>query len=117
MKISIDYKFSNWNEIINKSRTNYYLANNSKKKEMDIVRYYLIGVKPITEYPIKMTFTWHCSNKKRDLDNMSCKNLLDQMQLSGVLKNDNMNCIQEITHKVIFDGDDSVDIEWEKINN
>ena len=111
LKIYIDYDFANLNKIIDISRSNVYAANNLKKKEMDIVRYYMIGKKRINKYPLKITFTWHFESKRRDLDNCVPKNILDSLVSLGILKNDNLNCIREILHKSVIDGRTGVDIE------
>lgn len=111
MKIYIDYDFANLNEIIDASRTHYHKANNLKKKEMDIVRYYTIGMKPIKEYPLKIVFKWHFENKRRDLDNCIPKNILDSLVSLGILKNDNLNCIRKIIHESVIDGTTGVEIE------
>ena len=57
MKIVIDYKLDNWNDTIAHCRSNKYGANNRKKKEMSVIRYFLLGVKPIKKYPIKLNCT------------------------------------------------------------
>lgn len=114
-KIVIDYKLDNWNETINKSRGNYHYANTHKKKEMDVVRYHLIGVKPIKKYPIRLKCTWHVANMNSDLDNKSLKAVLDQMQLSGILENDNCRHIIEINHKVVKDTKDYLVLEIEEV--
>ena len=103
MKIIFNYKFKNWNTIINESRSNYYKANNSKKQEMNYVRMELIAqkIKPITEYPVKINCLWGCKTRNSDLDNKCIKNILDALQLFKIIKNDNMACIQEINHKYV----------------
>lgn len=111
LKIYIDYDFASLNKIIDISRSNVYAANNLKKKEMDIVRYYTIGKKPINKYPLKIVFTWHFESKRRDLDNCVPKNILDSLVSLRILKNDNLNCIREILHKSVIDGRTGVDIE------
>ena len=111
MKIKIYYKLDNWNETINKSRNNIYGANRTKKKEMDIVRYYLLGVPKVEKYPIKLNCIWHVTNINSDLDNKSLKAVLDQMQLSGIIENDNIKHINEINHKAVKDTEDYLEIE------
>lgn len=114
-KIVIDYKLNNWNDTINHCRNNKYGANKQKKKEMDIVRYHLIGVKPIKRYPVRLKCTWHIANMNSDLDNKSLKAVLDQMQLSGILENDNCKHIIEINHKVVKDAKDYLVLEIEEV--
>ena len=115
MKIVIDYKLENWNDTINRCRNNKYGANTHKKKEMDIVRYHLLNIPKIEKYPIKLNCTWHVVNMNSDLDNKSLKAVLDQMQLSGILENDNCKHISEINHKVIKDTKDYLVIEIEEV--
>lgn len=111
MKIVIDYKFDNWNDTIRKSRTNYNYANTAKQKEMEVVKYNLLNVPKITAYPVKMVFKWHIKSVISDLDNKSVKSILDQMQKSGILVNDNIKYVREITHIAIPDKKDYVEIE------
>lgn len=112
-KIIIDYKLDNWNDTINHCRNNKYHANTRKKKEMDIIKYHLLGIKKITKYPIKLNCIWHIVNMNSDLDNKSLKSVLDQMQLSGILENDNCKHITEINHKVVKDNRDYLELEIE----
>lgn len=109
-KLTIDYKFINLNETINYSRRNKYLANKIKKEEMEVVRLSTIGMKKITEYPVKITFNWHIKNKARDLDNCIPKNIIDALVASKVLINDSVKYINEITHKYIEDKEDFVEL-------
>lgn len=114
-KIVIDYKLDNWNDTIYSCRNNRYGANNKKKKEMEAIKKFLEGVKPIKKYPIKLKCIWHVSYLGSDLDNKSLKSVLDQMQKSGILENDNCKHIQEINHKVIKDVKDYLVMEIEEI--
>ena len=113
MKIIFDYEFDSWNKTIAKCRANYYYANAQKKKEMEYVKWELIRqkIQPIKEYPIKITCYWHRKTKQMDIDNMSVKSALDQMQKSGILKNDNLNCITEIHHIYIQDTKNYLEME------
>ena len=114
MKLVFNYDFDNLNKLVSACRNNKYGANNIKKKEMDIIRYYTIGMKPITTYPLKITFTWHFETRQRDLDNCIPKNILDSLVKMGKLKNDNLNCITTIIHKSIIDGNNFVEMEIEE---
>lgn len=111
MKILIDYKLENWNETINHCRYNRFSANQIKKQEMQIIGAHIKNVKPITKYPIKLMCTWHVKNLNSDLDNKSLKNVLDEMQILGILKNDNIKHINEINHKAIKDEKDFLEID------
>ena len=41
--------------------------------------------------------------------------ILDGLVKCGVIKNDNLNCIQEITYKAIIDGNEYIEINLEKM--
>lgn len=116
MKFYIDYDFDNWNTYINKERSNKYWASNVKKKEKDVVRYSTLGIKYKGKYPIKMTFTKYFKDKRSDIDNVRLKGLIDGLVSCGVIKNDNLNCILEITIKAKFDENkDGIDVEIEEM--
>ena len=114
MKISIDYKFDNWNEYINKERSNKFWASKIKKKELEVIRYYTIGMKYKGSYPIKLIIYKHFKDKRQDLDNVRIKGIIDGLVKCGVIKNDNLNCIQEIVYKAIIDGKEHIEIEIEE---
>lgn len=111
MKIKIDLKLFNWNDTIKHCRYNKYSANNIKKKEMEAIGYYLRGIEPIKEYPIKINCEWHIKNVNSDLDNKSIKAVLDQMQQMNILENDNIKHISEINYKAIKDTSDYLILE------
>lgn len=109
--IKLNYKFMNLNDTINVCRTNPYKANNLKKAEMEMIKLDIAKMKVIEKYPLSITFYWHFKDKRKDLDNQLCKNLLDCMVKMGKLKNDNLNCIQELHHIAVIDGKEYVEIE------
>lgn len=114
-RVVIDYKLDNWNDTIYINRKNKYAANNKKQKEMSIIRNFLIGIKPIRKYPVRLECIWHVVNLGSDLDNKSLKSVLDEMQNKGILENDNSKHIQEITHKVMKDKKDYLELYIEEI--
>ena len=116
MKIYIDYEFMTWNKYIEKERSNKYWANNIKKREEDVIRYHTLGMKYEGKYPIKITFIKYFKDKRHDLDGTNTKILLDGLVRSGVIKNDNLNCINRIVLEPIFDKEEQgVEIEIEEI--
>ena len=117
MKITIPMKLSNWNDIISQCRTNKYGANSHKKAEMRDISYFVRQIPKIEKYPIKITFIWHVKNQGKDLDNMSTKSVLDCMQNLGILENDNIKHINQITHKAVKDNTDYVEMEIEYNGN
>ena len=110
IKFELEYNFENLNEMIRLSRGNRYGANNQKKQEMMYVRLATMKVPRVTEYPVKMTFIWHVPNKNRDIDNMVGKNIIDGLVHAKILKNDNLNYINEITYKAVIDNEQKVEI-------
>lgn len=116
MKIYIDYEFITWNKYILKERTNKFLAYKVKKEEEKVIKYFTIGKKYNGEYPIKITFKRYFKDKRQDLDGTNLKIIIDGLVKSGVIKNDNLNCIQEIIILPIFDKEKKgIEIEIEKI--
>lgn len=111
MKIIINYKLSNWNDIINANRRNRYIGARLKKVEMGYIKYFLLNKPKIVKYPIKIVCIWHTKNFGSDLDNKSLKAVLDEMQELGILENDNISHISEITYKAIKDKRDYLEME------
>ena len=102
MEIYIDYEFDNWNKYIEKERANKFWAAKTKKREEDVIKYFTLGKKWDEGYPVKITFIKYFSNKQNDLDNIRLKVILDGLVKAKVIKNDNLNCIQEIIIKPVF---------------
>ena len=115
MKIEIPYDPMNWNDYINAERRSFYIANNIKQKEKNIVKLATIGKKYTGKYPISITIYPHFKNKRSDLDNTRYKGILDGLVSAGVIKNDNLNCIQEIHLIPIFDNLEKIEIEIKEL--
>ena len=111
MKVIIDLKLENWNEIINNCRTNRFGANNHKKKEMQQIGWFIRNMPEISKYPIKINCIWHIKNSNSDLDNKSIKSILDCMQKLNILENDNIKHINEINYKAVKDIKDYLELE------
>ena len=114
MKIIIDYKLDNWNQVIAHNRADKYVGAREKKREMNIVKLFLLNTPKIEKYPIKLNCIWHTSNLGSDLDNKCIKAVLDQMQEMGILENDNIKHINEINYKAVKDLKDYLVIEIEE---
>lgn len=111
MKFTIKYKLDNWNDTINKCRYNKYMANKRKSDEMSVISKFISNLPKIDKYPVEIVFKWHIKSYKSDLDNKSEKNILDQLQKSGILENDSIKYINKITHIAIKDDDEYVEVE------
>lgn len=114
MKIKIDYKLDNWNETISYNRASKYTGAQRKKREMQIIKFFLVGVPKIEKYPIKINCTWYVKFLGSDLDNKSLKAVLDAMQEVGILENDNIAHIKEINHKAVKSEKDYLVMEIEE---
>ena len=110
-KVIIKTKLDNWNSTINKSRTNRMYANQSKKAEMESIRQEISKLYKISKYPVKMVFKWHIKSAISDLDNKSVKSILDQLQKSEIIENDNIKYIDEIRYIAIKDKENFVEME------
>lgn len=116
MKIVIDYSFTTLNEYIRIERGNKFKANDIKCRETGIVKYFCVG-KKVMSYPCKLIFTWHVKNKRKDLDNIAFakKSIIDGLVKAGTLENDNLNKIQALEDKVIFDTKEYVEVVIEDL--
>lgn len=110
MKLFLDFEPPNWNEYINAERANKFKANSIKQAEKDLIRY-TVKTRWTGSYPVTLTVRPHFKNKKRDLDNFRMKGLIDGLVVAGVLKNDNLTCIDKIILEPIFDNVVGVEIE------
>ena len=108
--IELPYKPINWNEYINMERKNFYMANNLKQKERNIVKLACIGKKYTGNYPVSITIYAHFKNKRSDIDNVHVKSAIDGLVSAGVIKNDNLNCIQEFHIYPVFDDKEITEI-------
>ena len=114
MKLFIEHDFINWNEYIDIERSNKYKANKIKQSEKKVVGY-LATKKYEAKYPISLSFKPHFKNKRRDLDNYRLKGLIDGLVTAGVIKNDNLTCVQKIELEPIFDDKTGVEIEIKEL--
>jgi hypothetical protein len=89
-KITLRGKFSTLNEYIEAERGNFHTAARLKKQQTRSVQLDTIGILPVTEYPVRITFTWFCKNIRTDPDNIcfAKKSILDGLQVSHVLAGD-----------------------------
>jgi Holliday junction resolvase RusA-like endonuclease len=111
-KIEIPLKLPSLNDYIDDCRANRFAGANLKKRTEEDIMWFLKEL-PIYEKPIKINFTWVEADKRRDYDNIcfAKKFILDALQKSGKLKNDNRKCVCGFTdnfevgkeHKVILE--------------
>lgn len=110
MKLFIDYDFINWNEYIKIERGNKYQANNIKQQEKSFIMW-TVKERYTGKYPVTLTVRPHFQNKRRDLDNFRLKGLIDGLVSAGVIKNDNLNCINKIIIEAVYSDAIGVEVE------
>lgn len=110
IKLFIDYDFLSWNEYINKERANRYMAAKIKREEKEYICW-TVRKKYTGNYPVTLTIKPRFKNKRRDLDNYRLKGLIDGLVAAGVLKNDNLTCINKIIIEPVFSDKTGVEIE------
>ena len=87
------------------------------KKEVESDIGWYINQLPKFNKPIKINFTWVEKNKKRDLDNVcfAKKFILDALQKSGKLENDNRRWVTGFTDSFELGEDYKVILEIEEV--
>ena len=110
VKLFIDYDFIDWNKYINIERGNKYRANTIKQTEKQFILW-TVKEKYQGKYPITLTIKPHFQNKRRDLDNFRLKGLIDGLVCAGVIKNDNLTCIDKIIIEAVYSDVIGVEVE------
>ena len=99
------------NEYINACRRNKFAGAKMKKDADNLVCWFIsiAHLEPITE-PIKLIFEWHIKKDKRDLDNIAFakKFILDALQETGMLPNDNKKYVQGFVDKFFYDSENEI---------
>ena len=99
------------NEYINACRRNKYAGAKMKKDADNLVCWFIsmAHLEPITE-PIKLIFEWHIKKDKRDLDNIAFakKFILDALQETKILPNDNKKYVQGFTDNFFYDKENEI---------
>lgn len=113
MKIHIPHSFVGLNEYTYTNRLNRYAGNKIKQDQTKIAELYFRRCKKIEKYPIKIKFTWYLNSRNKDLDNYAFakKFLIDGMVRAGIIKNDNINCINGFTDEVEYRKEEGVTVE------
>lgn len=104
MKIEIPLKLPSLNEIISANRANKYAGAEKKKQIETAIMWYLKLVREKITEPVTIHFTWYEKNQKRDKDNVASakKFVLDALQKSGILPNDNNKYIAGFTDSFVY---------------
>jgi Holliday junction resolvase RusA-like endonuclease len=99
MKFTIEGELTDLNRYINVERMNKYAGASIKKKETRNVVYQTKDLEPIEKYPIHITMTWYCKNRRKDPDNIAFakKFILDGLYHAGIIENDGWKYIHGFT--------------------
>lgn len=113
-KFIINEKLPSLNEYINKCRANKYEGANFKRNIENTICWYIKLAKlDKIEKPCFIKFEWHERTRKRDCDNIASakKFILDALQKSEIIKNDNQKYITGFSDVFVKDDKDFVIVE------
>lgn len=121
MRVEINMKLPSLNEYVRANRTvsrGYYAGAKMKNEVEEGIIYSLARLPKITK-PVFIRFTWIEKNRKRDKDNIAFgkKFILDAMQKSGKLDNDNWKWIRGFSDSFELGDDYKVILEIEEVEN
>lgn len=102
-------RFPGLNEVTAANRRNRY-AGARQKRAMTAAVVQAARDCPRLSGRYVWTFTWHCTDKRRDPDNIAsaCKFVFDGLQAAGVLDNDGWAQVAEIRHRFELAEDEGV---------
>lgn len=114
MKIEIKGKLPSYNEYQDQNRRNPHAGGQMKKSIEQLIGYQLVKMDKITE-PVVIHFLWHEKTRRRDKDNVAFakKFILDAMQKTGKLPNDNNKYIAGFTDSFDYGSEWGVTVEIE----
>ena len=108
-KLTIPGTLPGLNDYTDMNRKNRYAAAQMKKKTQQLIAYCIMQQLRSVHFekPVKIAFTWHEPNRKRDKDNIAFakKFIFDALVESGVIPNDGWKNVDS------FSDDFSVDNE------
>lgn len=115
-RVKIKGKLPSLNEYINACRRNRYAGAKMKQETETLVGYQLVALRPI-KAPVIIHFFWYEKNSRRDKDNVAAakKFILDAMQKTGKIPNDNNKFIAGFTDSFIYGIEYGVEIIVEPI--
>lgn len=118
----IDDRLPSLNDYIDACRSNKHKGATFKKEVENIISIYIRNAKirkkvKVTDKPIIVHFEWHEKTMRRDADNIASakKFILDAMQKSGIIPNDNRKYVKGFTDNIIDDTKDFVVVKIEEL--
>ena len=121
MRVEINIKLPSLNEYVRANRTvsrGYFAGAKMKNEVEEGIMYSLARLPKITK-PVFIRFTWIEKNRKRDKDNIAFgkKFILDAMQKSGKLDNDNWKWIRGFSDTFEIGKDYKVILDIEEVED
>lgn len=118
IKFEIPFRLPSLNEYVNICRTNRYGAGKHKRDIENHILWYLKNVKKKVDSPVFIKFVWYEKSRRRDKDNVAFakKYILDALQKSGILPNDNNKYITGFSDFFIYGKTDKVIVEIRPID-
>lgn len=107
MKLTISGEFTDLNTYVGAAKRHNSIAGKIAKAER--TRAYVAAIEnklpAAIEIPLTFHFTWYCSHKRKDPDNMAFakKFILDGLQDAKVIKNDGWNQVAGFTDSFVLD--------------
>lgn len=120
IKFTIPYRLPGLNDYTKENRRNKYGGNKVKQETEESIMWILKSVKTQIDKPVRIKFTWYEQTKRRDKDNVAFakKFILDALQKSGILKNDNNQYVLGFQDEFVYRQGDKVVVEiWEVEND
>ena len=112
---TIEERLPSLNDVIEQNRRNKFKGAAMKRGIDDVIALYIyksISKETIhaIDEPVEVYIDWYESNKKRDADNIhsSVKFILDALQKTGIIKNDNRKYVKQIHHQIHDSDKDAV---------
>ncbi len=117
IKFTIPYRLPGLNEYTKENRRNKYVGNKEKQRIEEDIMWILKAVKAQIDKPVYIKFIWYEKTRKRDKDNVAFakKFILDALQKSRILPNDNNQYILGFQDEFVYGQGDKVEVEiWEE---
>ena len=113
IRIEIPFRLPSLNEYIDEINKNKYNGNRHKQGIEDDILWFLKKVKTKISRPVRLKFTWYEQTYKRDKDNVAFakKYILDALQKSEILPNDNNQYIDGFQDDFVYKQGDKVVVE------
>lgn len=113
IRFEIPFRLPSLNDYIYDCRGNKYGAANGKKDVENKILWILKNVRQKVNKPVVIKFVWYEKTMKRDKDNVAFakKYILDALQKSGILPNDNNKYIAGFIDTFVYEKCDKVVVE------